>query len=145
MLTDSDKSAVQLKKAVFQLETEIFNAFRASAFAVSIDHGRVYAHWEDLIYSWQEGVQNIRYNKYLKCSPDAVSNESMERTELNREQQRYLEERAHQILDHLLKEQQKQAENLLERISDEIMQSSASLEQKKSYFDTIDFVHTFYT
>ena len=61
----------------------------------------------------------------------------MERTELNREQQRYLEERAHQILDHLLKEQQKQAENLLERISDEIMQSSASLEQKKSYFDTI--------
>lgn len=140
MLTDSDKSAVQLKKAVFQLETEIFNAFRASAFAVSIDHGRVYAHWEDLIYSWQEGVQNIRYNKYLKCSPDAVSNESMERTELNREQQRYLEERAHQILDHLLKEQQKQAENLLERISDEIMQSSASLEQKKNYFDTIEGV-----
>ena len=67
-------------------------------------------------------------------------NESMERTELNREQQRYLEERAHQILDHLLKEQQKQAENLLERISDEIMQSSASLEQKKSYFDTIEGV-----
>ncbi|MDD6213455.1 MAG: AraC family transcriptional regulator [Clostridiales bacterium] len=119
-----DGSALQLKNIVEELEQKIRKAFLPSAYNVQVEHGRVYLSLEDIVYSWQEGIERIKYAVYREKSALPVDEEDILLD-------RYYQERAHQIVNHIRGGKTEEAQELLSRVIQELIQSEELLEEKK--------------
>ncbi|MDD6212624.1 MAG: helix-turn-helix domain-containing protein [Clostridiales bacterium] len=134
VLCSDSHSMVQFKEMVQKLEQRIADAFQPSAYPVYIDHGKVYLTIEDIMYSWQEGLQKVNYLAYVRRSgmTEAEDSESL--------REHYYRELARHILDYTLKDQIQEAEELLSRVVKELITSEQSLEEKKTIYQKIQEV-----
>ncbi len=137
VLADSEHSVFAFKEMVRSLEQEIQAVYRLNAmFHIRIAHGRVYTHLEDLVYSWREGKNRVKYSAYLENS--AVKPEETENfPESDAERSQYYEDRALQIFGHVVKNEKKAACELMERVIDELTTSSDSPAKAWKYFEIL--------
>lgn len=137
ILADSEHSVFGFKTMVQSLEQKIQDGYPLNAmFRIRIAHGRTYTQLEDLVYSWQEARKRARYSAYLEnSSVDQADDEKISGDDMDRSQ--YYEDRALQIFEHVVKNQKKEACDLLDRVVDELTAGLDSPDKIWKYFEIL--------
>ncbi|MDD6213459.1 MAG: AraC family transcriptional regulator [Clostridiales bacterium] len=130
VLGDDISSVSNFCRNVSLMQNKLQESFQDSAFPIQLVHGRSFTHLEDILLSWQEGVQKLRYTTYIENSSILLEDNTPSNAA-------YFRERAAQIVNYVLAGKQTLAAELLPQTLDELFTTVSSVEDKKCCFDSM--------